>query len=224
MIILGCDTSTKTAHLFLGEYEEDQLSWYETTSVVWNNTHSEQLLDRLLLMCSDHSIELSELDLLCASSGPGSFTGLRIALATMKGLALGLNKPLVSVPTLDLFQGIARFIGGACLAVIYAKKQRFYTALFVDGIKIGESSDLSPDEIASLIAPHPSITLLGSDGTLLAKRLADPKVAVFEAHRQNLGVELADRARKHYLETGADPLDQGPTYIRKSDAELALKE
>ncbi|HNZ94194.1 MAG TPA: tRNA (adenosine(37)-N6)-threonylcarbamoyltransferase complex dimerization subunit type 1 TsaB [Sphaerochaeta sp.] len=104
MIILGCDTSTKTAHLFLGEYEEDQLSWYETTSVVWNNTHSEQLLDRLLLMCSDHSIELSELDLLCASSGPGSFTGLRIALATMKGLALGLNKPLVSVPTLDLFQ------------------------------------------------------------------------------------------------------------------------
>ncbi|NLL25684.1 MAG: tRNA (adenosine(37)-N6)-threonylcarbamoyltransferase complex dimerization subunit type 1 TsaB, partial [Spirochaetales bacterium] len=83
MIILGCDTSTKTAHLFLGEYEDDRLIWYETTSVVWNNTHSEQLLDRLLLMCSDHSIELSELDLLCASSGPGSFTGLRIALATM---------------------------------------------------------------------------------------------------------------------------------------------
>ncbi len=110
----------------------------------------------------DHSIELSELDLLCASSGPGSFTGLRIALATMKGLALGLNKPLVSVPTLDLFQGIARFIGGACLAVIDAKKQRFYTALFVDGIKIGESSDLSPDEIASLIAPTPPLPCLAA--------------------------------------------------------------
>ncbi|NLZ76535.1 MAG: tRNA (adenosine(37)-N6)-threonylcarbamoyltransferase complex dimerization subunit type 1 TsaB, partial [Spirochaetales bacterium] len=104
MIILGCDTSTKTAHLFLGEYKEERLVWHESTSVVWNNTHSERLLNRLLRMCSDHSIELSELDLLCASSGPGSFTGLRIALATMKGLALGLNKPLVSVPTLDLFQ------------------------------------------------------------------------------------------------------------------------
>ncbi|HPX29273.1 MAG TPA: tRNA (adenosine(37)-N6)-threonylcarbamoyltransferase complex dimerization subunit type 1 TsaB [Sphaerochaeta sp.] len=223
MKILGCDTSTSTAHLFLGEYKEDRLIWYETTSVVWNNTHSEQLLDRLLRMCDDHSIQLSELDLLCASSGPGSFTGLRIALSTMKGLSLGLNKPLVSVPTLELFQGIARHIGGACLAVIDAKKQRFYTALFVDGIKIGRRGDLALDEIASLIASYPSVTLLGSDGNLLAKRLKNPNVTVLEASFQNLGVELADRARKHYLEKGADPLDQGPTYIRKSDAELALK-
>ena len=59
MKILGCDTSTSTAHLFLGEYKEDRLIWYETTSVMWNNTHSEQLLNRLLRMCNDHSIQLS---------------------------------------------------------------------------------------------------------------------------------------------------------------------
>src|SRR5690554_6675632 len=118
MKILGCATSTATAHLFLGEYKGEELTWFESTSVVWNNTHSERLLDRLLRMCSDNDVELSEVDLLCATSGPGSFTGLRIALATMKGLALGLNKPLVTTPTLELYQNPAKALGGAVLAVI----------------------------------------------------------------------------------------------------------
>ncbi len=224
MKILGCDTSTATAHLFLGEYKGEELTWFESTSVVWNNTHSERLLDRLLRMCSDNDVELSEVDLLCATSGPGSFTGLRIALATMKGLALGLNKPLVTTPTLELYQNPAKALGGAVLAVIDAKKQRFYTALFVDGVQKGEASDVTTEEIRALIKPYNSVSLLGSDGQLLTQRLNEAKVHLIEPHLFNLAVELADRARKRYFERGADPLDQGPTYIRKSDAELALKE
>lgn len=224
MKILCCDTSTPTAYLFLGEYQEDYLLWYESTAVVWNNTHSEQLLDRLLRMCSDHNVALSDIDLFGASSGPGSFTGLRIALATMKGLAMGLNTPLVSTPTLELYQNLATIIGGPCLVAIDAKKQRYYTAFFVDGSQVGQSSDLSADEIDALLAPYEQITLIGSDGPKLAGQLNHLGITIVDPSLLDVGVELADRVRKHYLERGADSLDQGPTYIRKSDAERALKE
>ena len=71
---------------------------------VLNNkkTHSQTLLPMIDEVLRHSETEASEVDAVAVSSGPGSFTGLRIGAATAKGIGMALNKPLIAVPTLDM--------------------------------------------------------------------------------------------------------------------------
>ena len=78
----------------------------------YKKTHSQTLLPMLDEIVKMTQTELSEMDAIAVAAGPGSFTGLRIGSATAKGLGLALNKPIISVPTLE---GIAcNFYGTHC--------------------------------------------------------------------------------------------------------------
>ena len=68
----------------------------------YKKTHSQTLLPMLDEIVKMTQTELSEMDAIAVAAGPGSFTGLRIGSATAKGLGLALNKPIISVPTLEL--------------------------------------------------------------------------------------------------------------------------
>lgn len=226
MNVLACDTATAVMHLALVRFEEDKPVFYETSATTLGNKHSELLIPRILELCGRCNINLKDIDLLVCTSGPGSFTGLRIAMSTLKGISLATGKPLVSIPTLDVYQGCVNMYPGAVLATIDAKKQRFYAALFVDGQRKSEDLDLTALQIEQLISGYPSVLLTGADASLLAHKLSGPlqeKVRVDTHVGANVALVLAEMGRKQYMERGSDDVGKGPSYVRKSDAEIALQ-
>ena len=97
MKILGIESSSLVASVAVvtdgvltGEYTMNH-----------KKTHSQTLLPMLDELCRMIELDLQTIDAIAIACGPGSFTGLRIGAATAKGLGLGLNKPLVEVPTLE---------------------------------------------------------------------------------------------------------------------------
>lgn len=97
MKILGLDSSGLVAGVAV--VEDDILVAEYTTN--YKKTHSQTLLPMLDELRNMIELDLNTLDAIAVALGPGSFTGLRIGAATAKGLGLGLNKPLVEVPTLE---------------------------------------------------------------------------------------------------------------------------
>ena len=97
MRILGIESSSLVASVAI---VEDGVTMAEYTAN-FKKTHSQTLLPMIASMTELLGIELSTVDAIAVSGGPGSFTGLRIGSATAKGLGLALNKPLIHVPTLD---------------------------------------------------------------------------------------------------------------------------
>jgi tRNA threonylcarbamoyladenosine biosynthesis protein TsaB len=97
MLILGIETSTENASVGL----------VDTNGASWEiNRHCHYDLSRELMGLIDHVLKdaqsnLSQIDAVAISIGPGSFTGLRVGLATAQGIAFSLNKPLIPVPTMD---------------------------------------------------------------------------------------------------------------------------
>ena len=122
MTILGIETATMTGGVAL--LDEKRLISEYTLNV--RTTHTARLMPALDQILKDSSVDKSEIDGVAISMGPGSFTGLRIGLATAKGLALGLDIPLLGVPTLD---ALARNIP---FARYWMQRRRKYTPRFSD--------------------------------------------------------------------------------------------
>ena len=98
MIIVAGDTSTSINTVAV--CRDDAI--LAETVVDCGRTHAERLLDTITWVLGEAAMSLNQVDALAISTGPGSFTGLRVGLATWKGLALGQDLPLVGVPTLCL--------------------------------------------------------------------------------------------------------------------------
>lgn len=223
MMVLACDTSTSVMHLALCRFEEGTLTWFETLSLLSGNRHSELLMDKILALCADAGIRVKEIDLLVTGAGPGSFTGLRISMATLKGISLAASIPLVSVPSLDVWYHSVEQVEQPVLTVIDAKKQRFYTALHQRGERLLGPADLTVEELEGVIAAHPDLLLTGADASTLLSRLGRT-MPLLQCEGASLALTLARMGVNQYLSQGADAPDSGPFYIRKSDAELALLE
>ena len=105
-------------------------------------THSEQLLpavDRLLNMVG---CDVSEMDAIAFTQGPGSFTGLRIGFSMAKGLALGVKKPLIPVPTLDCLAYNTLGSHALVVPIMNARRKQVYTAFYrAEGSKIKRLTD-----------------------------------------------------------------------------------
>lgn len=126
MKILALDSSSLTASVAV---VEDEITIAEYT-VNYKKTHSQTLLPMLDEIIKMTEQELSEIDAIAVAAGPGSFTGLRIGSATVKGLAEALCKPVVSVPTVD---GLAANLYGTDKVVcplMDARRNQTYTGLY----------------------------------------------------------------------------------------------
>ena len=97
MRVLAIDSSGLTAAAAIVEDEQTVAEY----TINYKKTHSQTLLPMIDEMVRMMEIDLSTIDAIAVSGGPGSFTGLRIGSATAKGLGLALDKPLVHVPTVD---------------------------------------------------------------------------------------------------------------------------
>lgn len=117
-------------------------------------SHSELLFDAIDMLTKLARVEREDIDLFACMRGPGSFTGLRIGFAAVKGMALAFGKPLISVPTLDcMAYPFARF-PNLCAPVLDAKRRRFFSALYRAGQRLTAYFDCTDGELAGHIAAN----------------------------------------------------------------------
>ena len=128
--------------------------------------HSENLMPLIDSLLKSAGLKPSELDLLAVPAGPGSFTGLRIALSTAKGIASGSGASLVTVPTLDAYSQGYDFFDGPVIPVIDARKKRIYCSIYIKGEKIDNDLDISPEKLLEKLTEYKKILITGPDSYL----------------------------------------------------------
>jgi len=127
MLLLALDTSTRQASIAL--CSEDELHGEYTWHV--GNNHSVELLTNIQRLLAECGVTLQDLAGLAVATGPGSFNGIRVALATAKTLAFTLKKPLVGVSTLDIIAAHQRQWRGPICAVLEAGRSELFAACYL---------------------------------------------------------------------------------------------
>src|SRR5574340_111067 len=119
MLVLGIETATKTGGVALIN-EKGVIAEYTSNIEV---THSERLMANVDRLLKDTGIALADVEGLAVSIGPGSFTGLRIGIATIKGIVLATGKPVAAVPTLAALAWNVPHAAHAVCPLLDAKKK-----------------------------------------------------------------------------------------------------
>lgn len=123
MLILGIDTSTKICTCSI--FDSDNGVIAETSLSVKKN-HSNIVMPIIDNLFKISDLTINDIDKIAVAIGPGSFTGVRIALGIAKGLAIALNKPLIAVNELDILEAIPRDNENEIIPLIDARKERVY--------------------------------------------------------------------------------------------------
>ena len=226
MKILGIDGSGLVASVAL--VEDDNLIGEYTTG--YKKTHSQTLLPMLDELKKMIELDLNSIDAIAVSAGPGSFTGLRIASATAKGLGLSLGCPIISVPTVDAIAFNLWGQAGAICPIMDARRGQVYTGLYSfseDGSFniIKEQCAVDFNDIAKAInEAGEAVTFLG-DGVPVFKDLIKELIQVpcrfAPAHlnRQHAS-SVATLGLIYYQNGECEPAsDHRPEYLRLSQAE-----
>jgi tRNA threonylcarbamoyladenosine biosynthesis protein TsaB len=177
---------------------------------------------------NDAGLSPRDIDAVICGRGPGSFTGLRIGMAAAKGMAAALGIPMVSVPTLDAIAQTGEALPGVRLALLDARKDRFYCAAYRDGERLLGDSDLGAEDIADLsrqwLSAGEHLYLCGPHGSELLRRwepMSDSPKAVYPGFREWISAML-DLGTGALSRGEADTDEQGPEYLRVSEAELGI--
>ncbi len=221
MKILALDSTAIVASVALCE---DEVRLAEIT-LENGNTHSETLLPMVEFILKQFEWTPDDIDLFAVSEGPGSFTGVRIGAATVKGLAFDTNKPCVGVSTLEaLAQNLAHMNGLIC-PVMNARRKQVYTALF--RAENGRLERLMPDSAIAiaelderLSAYEEPVRLVGDGYEITEELLTHPILPVPMHLRRQSAYSVAQLARTMHLagKSGTD-MELAPTYLRLSQAE-----
>lgn len=221
MKILALDSTAVVASVALCE-DGKLLGEYTVNN---GNTHSETLLPMIESLLHFFSIDTSDIDLFAASAGPGSFTGVRIGAATVKGLAFGTDKPCLGVSTLEALAYNLNAVNGLICPVMNARRKQVYTALF--RCENGALTRLSPDsaiaitELDEMLAAYSEPVYLVGDGyDITAELLTHEILQTPERLRHQSAFSVAQVAWQAYLDgVRTTDAEMAPTYLRPSQAE-----
>lgn len=228
MKILAIDSSGLVASVAI--LDEDQLIAEYTVN--YKKTHSQTLLPMLEEVKKMIDLDLTSLDALAIAGGPGSFTGLRIGSATVKGLGLALNKPIVQVPTLE---GLAYNLYGTenlVCPIMDARRNQVYTGIYrFDGeklVSIEKQCAIGIEELLEKLNQLKEKVILLGDGVPVYKDIIEDKLAIpysfapAHANRQRAG-SVAALATQYYKEGKVvSAVEHAPDYLRLSQAEREL--
>ena len=222
MKILALDSSSTVASVALCE-DGELLAEYTLNN---GNTHSETLLPMVESIFRHFGITAKDVDLFAVSSGPGSFTGVRIGAATLKGLAFGSGKPCVGVSTLEAIATNLTLLPSLICPVMNARRGQVYTALFrSDGqalTRLMPDSALSIRELDELLSEYGEPVCFCGDGygITLAGLKKTAAIPVSHRLRHQSAYSVAQVAKGMY-EAGKYTDDAGltVTYLRPSQAE-----
>ena len=231
MKILAIDTSALVATATLCE-DETPIAVYSQKSGL---THSQTMLPIVRDLLTNTGNAINDVDMLAVSAGPGSFTGVRIGISTVKGLAFGKNKICVGVSTLAaMAHTIAAFCTDALLCpVMDARRDELYNAVFeIHGgvpVRLTEDRQITSDELARELADYDRPVFFIGDGydIMAAKKLPFMRETPPQA-RWQCAYGVAQAALSQYNASSdksvfTDSLLR-PNYLRKPQAEREAEE
>ena len=224
MRVLSLDSSTEVASCAV--IEDDKL----LGEITYNNEkqHSIILMPMIDNLLTTLHLELKDIDGFVVAKGPGSFTGLRIGMATVKGLSFGINKPSIAISSLDSLAYNLAFADGVICPILDALRDNVYTRLFIsdngDLKPISDYMAVSLDELITELKRHDKKVYFVGDGIYKHRdRLSSlvPNAFFAPAHLNltrasslgELGLKLLNSGETEDLNTLA------PIYLRKSQAE-----
>lgn len=218
-MLLSLDSSAVTASVALTDGDRVIKSEFVNSGL----THSETLLPMVKRVMGDN--EFSSLDAVAITAGPGSFTGVRIGVATVKGIAFAGNISCYGVSTLEAIA--YNFVDENCVvcAVMDARRMQFYNAIFK--VENGIVSRITPDRAISIddlreeLKQYDSVIIAGDGAALCSQNIAldNCKIAVDDKIYQNaLSVAKCVKNKKAIA-----PSALMPVYLRQSQAERELK-
>ena len=228
MICLAIDVSGRAMSAALAETTPAGPRCKGQSCLDTGKNHSLALLPMADSLLENCGLKLADIDGFAVTVGPGSFTGLRIGLATVKAWCDALDKPAIAVGSTE---AMARAIDrpGLVCPVFDARRSEVYAALFRDGSRLTPDLAMSPEELCRKLDAYDEPIAFGGDGL-------DPWEEVFRA---NLGPRFRDVAPERRLNMaaaaaliGLEKLEQGdtadasslvPVYLRLSEAEENLQ-
>lgn len=246
MRLLALDTSTRYASIALLSEGEDAGTSGDYGEYTWytGNNHNVDILEYMQRLLDESDVTLQDLDGICVATGPGSFNGVRVAVATAKALAFTLQKPLLGISTLDVIAAQQRHTSHLVCALLEAGRGDLYAACYrfepqVDDnamldlalLRQGEYLMLPPAQVAehaaSLLSFETNTSQEGenvlfcgemSDASRKALRDALPEQSLFVSKNQSMRhASVLALLGWQRLQTGQtdDPMLLEPLYLRR---------
>lgn len=223
-MILLFDTSTPTGFLLVGQGARvlASASWQAEQS------HSQKLIPQARIALEMAGITAAELTGIAVGVGPGSFTGLRVALSTAKGLAIALGLPIVAIPSLELFAAGIEVDTATIAATSDAFRGELYLGIYEKSgpvlSLVGEIRSVAPERAIEMIQAVGKPVLLTGTGYRRYQALFD---AAFPQPHGEGDAQWAGRLHlvEHYVQEGRviDPSAVLPFYVREAEAVEKLK-
>jgi tRNA threonylcarbamoyladenosine biosynthesis protein TsaB len=221
MLILGVDTSGKNGSLALVRFENGAPQTLDVVDLS-GGAFSAQLIPQLSAMLAQHGLSKHAIDGFAVTSGPGSFTGLRVGLAAFKALAEVLQKPIAAVSMLEALVSSPELDtrnGDRVIAVLDAGRGEIYSGIFdcSDHQAIGAGQKLvTLDELTANAAG----TQVATSDSKLCELLRAAKLKVTLVPRPT--ADAIARLGFEKIQAGevVSPEDLDALYIRRSDAEI----
>ncbi len=225
MLILAFESTAKAASTALVR-DGKLVSQYSQCSGL---THSRTLLPMGEDMLKNAELKLADVDLLAVAHGPGSFTGVRIGVSMVKGLAWASDKPCVGVSTLEAMAWHGLAAGGLVCPVMDARRSQVYNALFriVDGSprRLTEDRPIALEELAEELRTYNERVFLVGDGAELSFRALTEKGLPCSLAPENLRMQSAWGVAMAAMDkTPGTADDLLPVYLRLSQAERERQE
>lgn len=229
MRILSVDSTAQTAAV--GVVENQKVAALYSIEA---KTHSTTLLPMIEAVLDSLGLKITDMDLLAVSNGPGSFTGIRIGVATVKGLAFKDHIPCIGVSSVEAMAYNLAEADGIICPVINARRNQVYSALFRSSggtiTRLTEDSILLISALDNLLADYDcGVYFTGDAAEEVFQTVNHPKKALppmLLRHPNAYGVAML--AEKTYL-SAEDPLSFTeekliPSYLRKSQPEREREE
>lgn len=224
MKILAIDTSTTHSscsvmkdNYVLGDFSINQ-----------SMSHNEILLDMVDEMLEKLNIDINDIDLFVAVTGPGSFTGIRIGVTTIKALAMATNKPLVAVNTLEVLS-LGIFSKGKRVSLIDARGERVYYGIYegFENVELEKPSLCNIDELLERLKElGDEFIFVGDCAELYKDRILNCKnFKIAPASLNSCVSRSALVLGKNKFENGilSDCYTLSPEYVRPSQAQRDLE-
>ncbi|MBE6546447.1 MAG: tRNA (adenosine(37)-N6)-threonylcarbamoyltransferase complex dimerization subunit type 1 TsaB [Ruminococcaceae bacterium] len=227
MKILALDSSAAVASVALCE-DERLLAEYTLNN---GNTHSQTLLPMVETVLHSFELTPADIDLFAVTAGPGSFTGVRIGAATLKGLAFDSKTPCVGVSTLEAIAENLRHLVGLVCPVMNARRSQVYTALFrSDGeafTRLTDDTALSLAELDELLSGYgESIAFCGDGYDITLSELKKTQVRPIPNRLRHQSAYSVAQVALRQFRREQSTTDAGltVTYLRPSQAERTRME
>ena len=219
-LILSVETATLAGSVALARGEQVLAASTGNAGI----SHSNTLLNDIDVLLGGAHVALGEIDLFAVATGPGSFTGLRIGIATVKALAETLDRPCAGIPTLEAI-ALAAGESERSVALLPAGRGEVFAQIFSvtqDGLvtTLENATHISPQILLEKYGSSDDVVWCGEGAIANRKLLENGRVA---PPILNLATHVASLALKRFREGRLQPADAlQAVYVRPSDAELKV--